>query len=803
MKQTDTTWAAYYRAAFEQQKKKSAALAEEINTAEHRIEDLNGKLSRIQKNPAFAAGKAAKAGLSRAGKLPERIRNAAKDRGAGREACSEDSILRYEEELHRQKDAYLQWIATEETKPESTKVWPEGTAGIRILSYSVLSLYPDMKSLCGTFSDAEVLLFAKDPEELDPEAAKEAASAFFCPEDQENVVLWYADEDHVDASGRRHTPMLKPEWSADTLFGLFYIGSFVALRASAVKDCTLFPDPDPFLRIYDLILQIAEKIAKETDGTETGTTKTVRNSHRVLYHTRWEGPEAQTFFEGGHFETTVSPDYSLDPALWGYEKQYVPIKEEALRRRGFVPRVVSTCHPDVFQVVPETDPKRGGREPKVSVVIPSKDHPALLSQCIGSFLEKTDYDSLEFVISDNGSSPENSEEITGYLERLKQEYPEMEFTYLFKTRTFNFSAMCNDAVYITHGDFVLLLNDDVEILEKNWLRIMVGQALIPGTGAVGAKLWYPGEERIQHAGITNMEIGPCHKLVTFPDDRIYYLGHGATIQNMLAVTAACLLVSRDLYLRAGGLEESMAVAYNDVDFCFRLWEMGYRNVQRNDAVLAHHESLSRGSDEEEGKWERLLREKAALYHHHPALEMRDPYYAPGLCGHSPEYEPERTYDHENRLCVLIPHRMDPETEERIPEDPSIMPTLERAGVQLKYHASEPDILMIEGWCYRKGADNAAFTPTGRTLILKEETTPEERKKGRVYKIPVFSRYRYDVEAILPEEERIALSGFVCRAEVSEYEPGTYGLWIVYESGDGKYQGKRSLNRVLKIGDETA
>ena len=792
MKRTDATWAAYYRAAFEQQKKKGAALAEEINAAERRIEDLNLKLNRITKNPAYAAGKAAKSGIAKAGKIPGKIRNAAGSRGAGRGEVPDESIRRYEEELLRQKDTYLQWISSMEKDLEVGGEAGEDTR-IAVLSYAVLSLYPNMKTLCETFGDADILLFAKEPEELDPAAVREAASVFFDASEkaggaEADIVLWYGDEDHVDQTGRRHTPLLKPEWSEDTLLGCFYLGSFAGLRKNAVSEIVLCDDPDPLVRIYDLILKVSEKIGREQ----------VRNSHRVLYHTKWEGFPEETY-EGGHFETTVSPDYRLDPALWGYEKQYVPIKEEALKRRGFVPKVVETCHPDVVQVVPETDPKRGGSEPMVSVVIPSKDHPELLRQCIGSFLEKTDYDSLEFVISDNGSSPENSEAIGEYLEELKREYPGVDFTYLFKPRTFNFSAMCNDAVYITHGKFILLLNDDVEILEKNWLRIMVGQALIPGTGAVGAKLRYPGEERIQHAGITNMEIGPCHKLVTFPDDRIYYLCHGATAQNMLAVTAACLLVDRDLYLRAGGLEESMAVAYNDVDFCFRLHEMGYRNVQRNEAVLTHHESLSRGSDEEEGKWERLLREKAVLYGRHPKLENRDPYYAPGLCGHSPEYEPERTFDHENRLCVLKPHKMDPEAEAKIREDETIVPTLERAGVQLKYHASEPDILMFEGWCYQRGADHAAYTPGGRFLILKEEKNPEEGGNGRVYRIPVFSRYRYDVEAILPQEKNVALSGFVCRAEASEFEPGTYGLWIAYENRNREYQGKRALNRVLKIG----
>ena len=145
------------------------------------------------------------------------------------------------------------------------------------------------------------------------------------------------------------------------------------------------------------------------------------------------------------------------------------------------------------------------------------------------------------------------------------------------------------------------MNDDIEIIEESWLDRMVGQALQPHTGAVGARLWYAGSERIQHAGITNLPIGPSHKLITFLDDRDYYYGHNRVSYDMAGVTGACLLVAKDRYEQVGGMDETMAVSYNDVDLCFKLLEAGYYNVLRNDAVLYHHESLSRGLDEQDGE----------------------------------------------------------------------------------------------------------------------------------------------------------------------------------------------------------
>ena len=160
----------------------------------------------------------------------------------------------------------------------------------------------------------------------------------------------------------------------------------------------------------------------------------------------------------------------------------------------------------------------------------------------------------------------------------------------------------------------------------DWLDRMVGQASLRHVGAVGAKLLYPNSTLIQHAGVTNTISGPGHKLKGLDDTQSYYYGRNKLVYDMIGVTAACLLIRTKVYRALGGLYEGLRVAYNDVDLCFRLCEKGLCNVQRNDVVLYHHESLSRGDDmQDEGKFKRLMEEKDVLYRRHPRLYAQDPY----------------------------------------------------------------------------------------------------------------------------------------------------------------------------------
>ena len=192
---------------------------------------------------------------------------------------------------------------------------------------------------------------------------------------------------------------------------------------------------------------------------------------------------------------------------------------------------------------------------------------------------------------------------------------------------FNFSRMCNLGVKNSSGDILLFLNDDIEVLDGQWLENMVGHAQVPYTGAVGAKLLYPDRDSIQHIGIINIKLGPVHLFARYTDKSTYYFNRNRIEYNYLAVTAACLTIERRKFDEVGGFDEGLAVAYNDVDFCFKLFEAGYYNVIRNDAVLIHYESISRGDDRDsDEKYARLMKEQQVLYEKHPRFDRIDPFY---------------------------------------------------------------------------------------------------------------------------------------------------------------------------------
>lgn len=193
---------------------------------------------------------------------------------------------------------------------------------------------------------------------------------------------------------------------------------------------------------------------------------------------------------------------------------------------------------------------------------------------------------------------------------------------------FNFSFMCNCGGKVSKGEFVLFLNDDIEIPSKDplWLEKMLGQAQLSHVAMVGAKLLYPGTDIIQHDGIINLKEGPAHILCKAHDSKNYYYGRNRVEYNYSSVTAACMMVEKKIYTQLGGFNNELPVAYNDVDICLKAVEKGYYNVVRNDVCLYHHESVSRGLDIEQDKKNRLMKEKEKLYMSHTALYVNDPFY---------------------------------------------------------------------------------------------------------------------------------------------------------------------------------
>lgn len=779
--QTEKDWASFYEAAYERQKRHNHMLAAKLAEAETKQGELEQKVNRICGSPFWKIT----APVRKWNHLTDGIGR--RRRQALEEQPSEADLSAYTQELERQQDPYLQWIRQMEGEETIEAAVPVGEKedGIWILPVpdTDLLLVGYGKGFLATNTDEKVKTYFNN---------------------YPGCLLAYPDEDFYWKNVQhRMEPWMKPCYSPDTLLSFNCMGHLVAVRTELAERTGLTrlveagKGKDTDAVFYDLCLRLEENSRWDSLHVIPGVfQEPVKIGHidAVLFHQEYRLPdgEEESFANARRHlqETLEAGEY-----LTGAGESCLAVRQEALSRRGIRAFLQEGPDPGIYHVVYDT--AISGRERcnramnsrstdqthfLVSVIIPSKDHPDILENCLVSFLTKTAYANVEFVIVDNGSSAENrrkaERELRKKLEKLwtdQEREGKLSFHYIYKEMPFNFSKMCNLGASKAAGDLFLFLNDDIEIIEESWLDRMVGQALQPHTGAVGARLWYAGSERIQHAGITNLPIGPSHKLITFLDDRDYYYGHNRVSYDMAGVTGACLLVAKDRYEQVGGMDETMAVSYNDVDLCFKLLEAGYYNVLRNDAVLYHHESLSRGLDEQDGeKWKRLLAEKDRLYEKHLLFKGKDPFYSKALIGNASDYRCAFQFAHEQQLATVKPERIDPKQLKRRKEE-MLRLTVDRAEPQHKIYLDEPDILWIMGWSYLPGADNAAFE---RKLLL-------QRADGVLYQADPALWNRKDVEKILPMEKHVGLAGFVLRVLKKDLEPGEYRVGMLAQSGAGK------------------
>jgi len=266
--------------------------------------------------------------------------------------------------------------------------------------------------------------------------------------------------------------------------------------------------------------------------------------------------------------------------------------------------------------------------PKISIVIPNKDHAQDLFRCVTSIVEKSTYSNYEIIIVENNSTTAEIQEL--YRQLMEKNAVVKVVTFEGK---FNYSAVNNLGVQYAAGEYILLLNNDTEVISANWMEEMLMYAQREDVGAVGAKLLYP-DRTIQHAGVVlglgaHRTAGHTHYKI--PQENLGYMGRLCYAQNMSAVTGACLMVRKSLYEQVGGLEEAFEISLNDVDFCLKLREAGYLNVWTPFAQLYHHESISRGLDDQGEKAERYNRESAMFREKWKAvLEAGDPYYNPNF-----------------------------------------------------------------------------------------------------------------------------------------------------------------------------
>lgn len=404
----------------------------------------------------------------------------------------------------------------------------------------------------------------------------------------------YTDEDKIDEQGKvRWEPHFKPDWSPDTLMTMMYTSHLGVYRTSIVKELGGLRVGFEGSQDYDFTLRFVEKT----------TPQQIAHIPKVLYH--WRQREGST---------AVTPE--AKPYVFEASRKAC---EEAIQRRNIEGKVDADLKLYQAHVT-----YYNSSNPLVSIVIPSKDNYDVYKRCVDTLHQLTEYRNYEVIHVDNGSTEENRKKY----EQLDTKYNHI---YLYEKMEFNFSKMCNMGAKKAKGKLLLFLNDDIEIFKKDWLGILVGQASLDYVGAVGAKLYYPNSTIIQHCGVINISQGPVHMFGGCDDRNIYYFGRNILDFNVIAVTGACLMVDKKKYQEIGGFDENLAVTYNDIDLCFKLLEKGYYNVERNDAILYHHESISRGNDiVDNKKMKRLIQERENLYKKHPKYYYKDPFYSPNL-----------------------------------------------------------------------------------------------------------------------------------------------------------------------------
>jgi GT2 family glycosyltransferase len=403
----------------------------------------------------------------------------------------------------------------------------------------------------------------------------------------------YSDEDKIDDLGRRSEPYFKPEWSPDSLLARMYVGHLAVFRRTLLQEIGGFRSGFEGSQDYDLVLRATER------------TQRIHHIPRVLYHWRIH-PESTAASAG-------SKEYAYDAGRRALE--------EALARRGEPGRVDALPEPGSY-VVRYAIANPG----KVSVIVPTRDHGEDVERCLGSvFARAASYPNFEVLLIDNGSADRGSLETFA---RWAAQEPRVRV--LRYDAPFNFARINNAGAAATGGAYLLFLNNDTEVVSEDWLHAMVEYAQRPSIGAVGAKLLYP-DGTVQHAGVVTGIGGVAGHAHKYADANAGgYFNTLRTVNNYSAVTGACLMVRRDAFDRAGGFDERLAVAYNDVDFCLKLRESGLYNVYLAHVVLVHHESKSRGYEEGAEKLARFAAERQLMEARWRCAELGDPHYSPHL-----------------------------------------------------------------------------------------------------------------------------------------------------------------------------
>lgn len=428
---------------------------------------------------------------------------------------------------------------------------------------------------------------------LTPDALFEFVKAY---NSNPKLEVIYSDEDKIDSeSKKRFEPHFKSDFNIDLLCSSNYICHLLFVKSSLIQTVGKFRSEYDGAQDHDFILRCVENLDRDS----------IYHIPKILYHWRVhqnstsDNPESKLYaFEAG---VKASQDY--------FDRKGIKAKVE--------PGPLLGCYRVKYLLE---------NEPKVSILIPNKDHIEDLKRCLTSIYDKTTYNNYEIIIIENNSE---DDETFKYYNFLEEKYDNLQVVY-WKDE-FNYSAINNYGAKYAKGDYLLLLNNDTEVINPDWLDEMVGYCSRDDVGIVGARLYYH-DDTVQHAGVIIGLGGVAgHCFVNFPRDSYGYFRYLVCARDYSAVTAACLLVKKDVFEKVNGLDEKFKVAFNDIDFCLKVRKLGYLVVYNPYAELYHYESKSRGMENSVEKVIRFNNEIDRFKKKWKDILLNgDPYYNPNL-----------------------------------------------------------------------------------------------------------------------------------------------------------------------------
>lgn len=422
-----------------------------------------------------------------------------------------------------------------------------------------------------------------------------------------NLDLIYSDEDKVELNGQHVDPFFKPDWSPDMLLSTNYICHFSVIRKSIIDKVDGFRVGYEGSQDYDLFLRVTE------------ITKNILHIPEILYSWRKIPNSTATSYS--------IKNYANQASINALQDHLDRLKIKAIAQNGLVEGTFRIKYKIIGN-------------PLISIIIPTKDKIKYLKRCVDSILKKTTYYNYEILITDTGSIEKETLKHYNSLRKYRN------IKFLKWNKTFNYSSVNNYAVSKSRGKYLILLNNDTEVITPGWIEAMLEHAQRKEVGAVGAKLLYPNN-LIQHAGVIlgikggNIKRGVAgHILKMFPDVPLKnpMLNSKDIIRNYSAVTAACLMISKDKYLKVKGLDEKFRIAFNDVDFNLRLTTKGYLNIYTPYAKLFHHESISVGTPQNGNRnLKEFSKEICLMLSKWDKLLDNDPFYNRNLSSENEDY----------------------------------------------------------------------------------------------------------------------------------------------------------------------